>query len=286
MFRPLPLPLSTSTSTLAKRKCNAIAARVAICGNNTHPHYDPHYDAHYDLHYACCWLMSIGIIHKFPSAATACLSRSRALALSPSPSLSFYACLFHCVCAELNEFREHADDGTMRSHRTRHSRITAKGERRNETNEIMKRTLRRRRRLAARWGEVKWSESPTKEIIKGRAQKGDAKTWQFLAWQHTTKSPSDAQSGDHHHQHQHGHHRDDRACAQSLCPFLHPTFPLPTLVLPSSQSDSCDRHCLHCLRTMLKISQELDRSKVNDTVKHFKNCYTFRGDIVKYSQFL
>lgn len=130
--------------------------------------------------------MSIGIIHKFPSAATACQSRSRALALSPSPSLSFYACLFHCVCAELNEFRERADDGTMRSHRTRHSRITAKGERRNETNEIMKRTLRRRRRLAARWGEVKWSETPTKEIIKGRAQKGDAKTWQFLAWQHTT----------------------------------------------------------------------------------------------------
>lgn len=81
---------------------------------------------------------------------------------------------------------------------------------------------------AARRSEAKWSETPTKEIIKGRARtkRRDAKwvwqkTWQFFAWQHTATIRDETRPkrtlkaiiiiiimyDDHH---------NDRACAQSL----------------------------------------------------------------------
>lgn len=107
----------------------------------------------------CCWLMSIGIIHKFPSAATACLSLSLTLALSHSLFLSLSICV--CVCEQcwMNSANTQTTPQCAAiSHQAGALELQQKGGKRNETNEITKqRRRRRRRRLAARWGEVKWN---------------------------------------------------------------------------------------------------------------------------------
>lgn len=135
----------------------------------------------------------------------------------------------------LNEFREHADDATMRSHQpsSRRSRITAK-RRKKKRDEWNNETEEEKEEEKAS-GKMRWSEVKPQQrrSLREEHKKETQKTWQFLAWQHTTTSPSVAQNDHHHHQHDHHeHHHNDRACAQSLCPFPHPTSHIPHSPFP------------------------------------------------------